>query len=476
MAREHASSALVHRLARHQERRRARIPTVSVLSGPVLAGVEVWRAWLAGEPRGGVECLDAPGPDLAASWLASLLVSRDLMADVLSALAREAPSALAPDASPAELGRRLGRMSSLDQAQFLQALLDHGAAAGSVALCRALRAATDRLARDRAWQVIHALEDVFGARDQALAARVVAAFAALVPEPALPGLLVGASPAWQEPSMSQVAAWAGELAAMAPALPLAIAAEAALVRDYLAHAVESRAKALVRQGLVECEDMLARDSALAAADSWAFELDPAFSRTHARLRLMHRSPELMAAFDHAAREYRALREPGEQETTATRASPASPAPAPAAPASRPAGASARGHEQAEPGDRARSAAERLLFRALESLPETTGLFALNQRLDIVFGSAPVEVDLLCQGLGIAVEVDGYYHFRDADAYRRDRRKDILLQLHRYLVVRCLADDVVVALDRVLDTILDAVVRRRAARAAPRVEPSTGVSE
>ena len=46
------------------------------------------------------------------------------------------------------------------------------------------------------------------------------------------------------------------------------------------------------------------------------------------------------------------------------------------------------------------------------------------------------------GPGLAVEIDGYYHFQDADAYRRDRRKDLELQKRGFLVVRVLAEDVV----------------------------------
>jgi hypothetical protein len=78
-------------------------------------------------------------------------------------------------------------------------------------------------------------------------------------------------------------------------------------------------------------------------------------------------------------------------------------------------------------DLARSAAERFLFERLESLPETAGRFALNARPGLRFGGRPMEVDLLAASLRIAVEIDGYHHFRDADAYRRDRRKDVELQ-------------------------------------------------
>ena len=55
---------------------------------------------------------------------------------------------------------------------------------------------------------------------------------------------------------------------------------------------------------------------------------------------------------------------------------------------------------------------------------------------------------------LAIEVDGARHLGDAEAYRRDRHKDRLLQENGYTVLRFLAED----LARDLDTILDAVLR------------------
>jgi len=91
--------------------------------------------------------------------------------------------------------------------------------------------------------------------------------------------------------------------------------------------------------------------------------------------------------------------------------------------------------------RARSLAELTLFEALEATPATAGRFRLNHRVTVRFGPNDAEVDLLAPVERIAVEVDGFHHFADADAYRRDRRKDLLLQAHGYVVVRVLADDV-----------------------------------
>jgi very-short-patch-repair endonuclease len=43
--------------------------------------------------------------------------------------------------------------------------------------------------------------------------------------------------------------------------------------------------------------------------------------------------------------------------------------------------------------------------------------------------------------GVVVELDGAQHLADAAAYRRDRRKDLLLQENGYRVLRFLAEDV-----------------------------------
>jgi very-short-patch-repair endonuclease len=111
--------------------------------------------------------------------------------------------------------------------------------------------------------------------------------------------------------------------------------------------------------------------------------------------------------------------------------------------------------------RARSAAEAFLYRRLETLAVTAGRFRLNARLSVPFdASSGMEVDLLCDQSQIAIEIDGPQHLGDPVAYRRDRRKDQLLQENGYLVLRFLTDDVARDLDMVLDNILRVVTNRR----------------
>lgn len=106
--------------------------------------------------------------------------------------------------------------------------------------------------------------------------------------------------------------------------------------------------------------------------------------------------------------------------------------------------------------RARSAAESFLYRRLETLPTTAGHFRLNAQLPISFdGNGLMEVDLLCEERKLAIELDGAHHFARPEAYRRDRRKDVLLQENSYHVLRFLSEDVGERLDEVLDAILRA---------------------
>jgi very-short-patch-repair endonuclease len=108
---------------------------------------------------------------------------------------------------------------------------------------------------------------------------------------------------------------------------------------------------------------------------------------------------------------------------------------------------------AEGADRARSATEAFLYRRLETLPVTKGRFRLNAELSIPFDNrGRMEVDLLCNDGRIVIELDGAQHLESIEAYRRDRRKDRLLQENGYFVLRFLAEDVGKDLDTVLDSI------------------------
>jgi hypothetical protein len=114
--------------------------------------------------------------------------------------------------------------------------------------------------------------------------------------------------------------------------------------------------------------------------------------------------------------------------------------------------------------RARSATEAFLFRRLETLEATCGLFALNACLPIPWqGGDEMEVDLCAARLRLVIELDGAQHLGDCEAYRRDRAKDLRLQEHGFRVVRVLAEDVCERLDDVLDAVLRGVAHCRGMR-------------
>ena len=111
-------------------------------------------------------------------------------------------------------------------------------------------------------------------------------------------------------------------------------------------------------------------------------------------------------------------------------------------------------------DRARSAGEAFLYRRLETLSATAGRFRLNVQLPIPFDAQGcMEVDFLSEEIRLVVELDGGQHLADAEAYRRDRRKDVALQEHGYFVLRFLGEDLAKRLDDVLDAILRALAHR-----------------
>ena len=108
----------------------------------------------------------------------------------------------------------------------------------------------------------------------------------------------------------------------------------------------------------------------------------------------------------------------------------------------------------------RSASEAFLFRHLQARSDTRDRFRLNARLPIPFGDlGHMEVDFLEADARLVIELDGPQHLADVDAYRRDRRKDALLQENGYLVLRFLAEDLGTRLGAVLDDIERALARK-----------------
>jgi hypothetical protein len=407
--------ALVASLDRHQERREAGLPTISVLRGAVGLSVQRAREW-AEEKGRGVIVLSGVDPrldPLIDAWVDALAGGRDLAADAISWLARRLGRPVD------ELEQELGRKTLLEREAFLALRLPEETAAA--AACRWLLV----LPRDQARKpgLASRLATILG---QVTREPVFTALCVWLPPGAAPILLL-VPPTGPGDRVTWIALAAASLARLAeaePRLPLFLAIEPEDLDRYHTGAPESRARTLVRAGTVnittldEAEISRRLGGVVPGASA-------ALAASVRRLAADGASDRLVALFLEAARGTAAV------------------------------------SPEAEYDDRARSAAERFLFERLDTLPATAGTFTLNARLDFPFGSGrAIEVDLAAPELALALEVDGYYHFVDADAYRRDRRKDLELQKHGFLVMRVLADDVVRRLEDVLDQVLAAVESRR----------------
>jgi hypothetical protein len=246
--------------------------------------------------------------------------------------------------------------------------------------------------------------------------------AGLIPDRDRPAVLFAAGP--RDDPLTGPAAAAVEWATHLPAVPVALAVPAPAWDAYLREPPETRAKAHLREGVVPVP---VHDAAAVARELAAAGFGGGADAAAGVIAAGGATDDLVRA---AADAVRAV------------------APPPADPAD---------------DDRARSAAERFLFEFLESIPETAGRFELNGRLDFRFGPRPAEVDLLARADRVAVEVDGYFHFRGPDDYRRDRDKDWELQQRGFVVLRFLAEDVVRRIEQVRDRILAALTPSRSGR-------------
>ena len=378
-------------LDRHEERRRAGVPTVSVLVGPIGPALEWTRDWATDLERPMVlmhpEPADAEG--VVVSWVDRLAAGRDLIDSAVAWLAHRLnqPAGL--------LGRKLRAMTDYEVAMLFDSAV-HGVSETGVELVafRLIELAA-RGRRGSGPGLAPELNTLLDGRGRPWI-RLFRALGELVPQECLPVLIV--APARQDGShLEDPARLLAELAEARPLATLVLIVEPARFDAYLDQAPESRAKALLRSGVVTDSGGGWR---MAGRGSDSDELNP--------------TPE------------------DELNPTPDTRHPT-------------------------PDQEARSAAERFLFDLLESLPETAGLFELNVTLDFPFGSGrPIEVDFLARTLKLVIEIDGYYHFQGPEAYRRDRRKDLELQKRGYLVLRFLADDVVERLEDLLETLLAAV--------------------
>lgn len=423
----HGHDEIAKALERHACRREQGIPTVTVLSGPPLASVRAWRAFVAERGRSSAEARFSDEAAIAEVWIRRVARERDLVA--LSAA--HAKERVRPAARPAIASALRGAPHEL--ALLLDEAL--GAADGGAdAVARwVLGWAVQRDARDER-DLAGDLVAWWRGREPSIGS-LLAAIDRLIPSGAAPALLHVApvAPAAPVPTNGaaerideavRAARALVDLAAAVPALPVAIAAEPALVAAVLDATPDVRWTAVLREGVIPVAPSGVA-SRVGAPDS-VESTQEVVSRLAARSRSESAARELHEHFEQALR---AMREAAASTSVE---------------------------------EKARSAAEAFLRAALEAAPETRGFFEPNVRVSVRgFGAGWAEVDLYAERGRIAVEVDGWHHFRAPESYRRDRRKDVALQERGILVMRFLAEDVVAKLEDILDAIRDALDRRRA---------------
>ncbi len=394
-------------LERHQRRREEqRIPTLTTLVGPPGHAMGLLRRWLEARHRPLCAVVSPTEAEAVQSWFGALARARKLRADAADFLGTSAGLA------PGEARARLEAKTSYERDVFLQELLPTAPSGDATAVCRVLLESSVPQEPEALFQRV-----LSACGGQPL--RAFTALQALVPPGTAPALvLAGLGLGW----LARAARTAARLCAAAPTLPLALNADKPAVDTFLSSG-ETQPHAMLREGLIALEAP-SPEALRQRLEALGVQRTGPLSASLSRLAADGASEELLTRFSQAARD-------GEAATD----------------------------DPAE-DDRARSAAERFLHLMLEESPETQGLFELNGQAEFRIHNRPVEVDFLSRRLRLAIEIDGYYHFRDAEAYRRDRRKDLELQRHGYLVIRFLAIDVVERLPEIRDTIQQVVAQRR----------------
>jgi very-short-patch-repair endonuclease len=425
-------------LDRHERQRRGGRPAVSVLVGPVAVGVSQWRWWCRDSHRRPLIAKTAePEPllrQLAEAWLLEWNPVQAAKEFLAHQAGRSVAELRLSDRSTYELRFVFdaGRLGENGADRLCRRLLESQADGTTLSPETAIGWFTDVEGwPERLAAFLEAVETLSGQRGPAVL---------VVPETDLP----------------HIDAAAAALAALVSRVATAttgVCIPRAVFDAYLGGTPESFAKAVLRESVLEVSGLSAAVIGKAIAERLGREVDE-LRPLMDRLAAHGATSELATRFADAVAE-RAVAERAVANSSAVVSSDrprawngpeTSSAPSSAAEPVSPTGA--------------RSAAETFLYEVLESAPDLAGLFELNFTADFAFGGKPAEIDLACPRLRIAVEIDGYYHFSDPDAYRRDRRKDWTLQRNGYLVLRFLAEDVVPQAETICETIRAAVRWRR----------------
>lgn len=405
-------------LERHQVRRRQGIPTVSVLTGAVGLGIERWQHYMARMKRTSVLLRSRDSGELVRAWLAAYRGRRSLRRTALRYLARMQGK------KEQDLQDLLRNKTQADLDLFLKRVF-HGEPSSPTEriCCHCLTSLPQD--ESEANSVEQALSVFAESRRPWLS--LLAAIHDLEPSWA-PAAIVALHNHHQDgvAALEAAADILSHLAERIPTSPLAWAVPEAAWAKYLSEAKESHQKAICRESVSRIRSLDGAEMRR-TVDAAKIAKPERLRGAVARLARDGASSELVASYVRAAK----LNPPKTPENK----------------------------QQAE---KARSQAEAFLRDRLESLSETAGVFKLNEKLPIRFRTRKtMEVDLVSRRHRLAIEIDGYYHFRDPENYRRDREKDYVLQQNGFFVLRFLADEIVEHLEEILRRICDTLARRQA---------------
>lgn len=415
------TGSIVQLLERHQARREQGIPTVSLLVGPPALSSWEWQSWHHFTDRLTALTFHSTVDELVKAWVSNAVSPTTLHSLAVNWVSREV------GITSAELGDLLSRKMGVDRVLFLEDLSGRLPDNDVAALAREIFRDFEALHSDRApADQLSWFEPLFQSTIFSTT-RLIGALVGFMSPTSIPSLcsVVPRAAVSQLEWFTAVARSVTHISANVPLLPLALCIDTNTYSNYLGNPGFPHTKAVLKEGEVPVPG-------LQLSDCHGL-LDPAketpsvsLEKTVSCLVRDGVSPGLLRGFSDLV----SLVEGADFD------------------------------EESSLCGKARSAAESFLFDRLESLEDTRGLFELNGNIGGDGGPyGRLEVDLLSRTKLVAVEIDGYYHFKNRDAYRRDRRKDVQLQRQGFLVLRFLAEDVVERLEEILDVIRTALISR-----------------
>ncbi|SDY23488.1 endonuclease domain-containing protein [Nitrosomonas sp. Nm33] len=381
---------VLSQLHTHQQWRKQGIPTLSTLSGYPNNIRKIWQRWITNHTLTTIIWSPTTTQSLFLCWLEELLARQALDKYFLEYLA------IINKSTTETILHHLVGKTRYELDVFQQQLSINLSTVGNVLL----RWFIDRIAQKQEITPLLTTElvKILNVQKRQDIQNDITVFTEFFPLKILPAMLIEITHYDQliSPSIHSII----QLTESLPGLPIALSVSSSTLAHYFSCTAESRIKTMLRTALVAIDQEGEQEIKLPS------EINRFLQQHHASIQLIDEAKTLIRALSETHNDH----------------------------------------------SNARSQAELFLFNVLELIPDTCGIFKLNTRMPFTFGNQAMEIDLYAPEERIAVEIDGYYHFQESKIWRRDRRKDLELQLQGILVLRFLAEDVVARLEEILDTI------------------------